>query len=110
MSRSLSWANGTHNGPALYKHSGVHPFQSEIENTTEWHLTVVYLHKSTMSFNFHCYYPAEKPRFFTVKIHPQDTVFDLATKVREVLESAYRLQLTYDEIQLFKACFPLSSG
>ena len=60
-------------------------------------------------FYFHCYYPAEKPRFFTVTLRPQHTVFDLVTKVREVFESAYRLQFTHDEIQLFKARFSFSS-
>ena len=43
-------------------------------------------------FYFHCYYFAEKPRFFTVTFRPQHTVFDLVTKVREMFESAYRLQ------------------
>ena len=61
-----------------------------------------------MSFHFHCYYPAEKPRFFTVKIHPQDTVFEFVSAVREVLLSAFRLQFTHGEIQLFKACFSFS--
>jgi hypothetical protein len=62
-----------------------------------------------MSFHFHCYYPAEKPRFFTVKIHPQDTVFELVMAIRKLLLSEFELQLTYDEIQLFKARFSFSS-
>ena len=62
-----------------------------------------------MSFHFHCYYPAEKPRFFTVTLRPQHTVFDLVKAIRKLLLSEFELQLTYDEIQLFKACFSFSS-
>ena len=62
-----------------------------------------------MSFRFNCYYPAEKPRFFIVKLDLEDGVFDLVSTTRKLLLSEYGITLSHDDIQLFKACLAFSS-
>jgi len=52
-----------------------------------------------------CYYPAEKPRFFVVESGQGDWVTILVRRVREMLLAEYGLNISHDDLQLFKACF-----
>ncbi|KIM45564.1 hypothetical protein M413DRAFT_24741 [Hebeloma cylindrosporum] len=56
-----------------------------------------------MSVRFHCYYPAEKPLFFPVDLQQDLLVYDLKSKVRELLLSQFRIQVAHDELRVFKA-------
>ncbi|KAF4622453.1 hypothetical protein D9613_009478 [Agrocybe pediades] len=64
---------------------------------------------TTMTF-LRCAFPAETPQFFSVQVEPSMFINDLRATIYHKLKSVYKVDVSFDDIKLFKVDIPTYVG